>query len=74
MVASSTVMDYHFSCQLWADGTAAIDLAAFMEAMTDHALGKQKKDDCQDDYKKEASDSERVSFVLKEPSYSNEQS
>jgi hypothetical protein len=28
-----------------------VDLAAFSEAVTHHALGKQKKDECQDDYK-----------------------
>jgi len=33
--------------------------AAFKEAVTHHALAKQKKDDCQDDYKEELSNSER---------------
>ena len=32
--------------------------AALKEAMTHHALAKQKKDDCQDDYKQELSNSE----------------
>jgi hypothetical protein len=30
-----------------------------MEAVTHHAMAKQKKDDCQDDYKQELSNSER---------------
>jgi hypothetical protein len=33
--------------------------AAFKEAVTHHALAKQKKDDCQDDYKQQLSNSER---------------
>jgi hypothetical protein len=36
-----------------------VDPAAFMEAVMHHALAKQKKDDCQDDYKQELSNSER---------------
>jgi hypothetical protein len=36
-----------------------VDPAAFMEAVTHHAMAKQKKDDCQDDYKQELSNSER---------------
>jgi hypothetical protein len=32
--------------------------AAFKEAVTHHALAKQKKDDCQDDDKQELSNSE----------------
>ena len=36
-----------------------MDPTALMEAMTHHALGKQKKDDRQDDYKQELSNSER---------------
>ena len=36
-----------------------MDAAALMEAVTHHALAKQKKDDCQDDYKQELSNSER---------------
>jgi hypothetical protein len=35
-----------------------MDPAASTEAMMHHALGKQKKDDCQDDYKQERSNSE----------------
>jgi hypothetical protein len=34
-----------------------VDPAAFKKAVTHHALGKDKKDDCQDDYKQETSDS-----------------
>jgi hypothetical protein len=30
-----------------------VDAAAFMEAVTHHALGKQKKSDCQDGKKQE---------------------
>jgi hypothetical protein len=33
--------------------------AALKEAVTHRALAKQKKDDCQDDYKQELSNSER---------------
>jgi hypothetical protein len=33
--------------------------AALKETVTQHALAKQKKDDCQDDYKQELSNSER---------------
>jgi hypothetical protein len=36
-----------------------VDAAAFTEAMTHHALGKQKKDECQDDYEQEVSNPER---------------
>ena len=35
-----------------------MDPAASTEAMMHHALGKQKKDDCQGDYKQERSNSE----------------
>jgi hypothetical protein len=41
------------------DGTVPVKPAAFKEAMTHHALAKQKKDDCQDDYKQQLSNSER---------------
>jgi hypothetical protein len=34
-----------------------VDPAASKEAVTHHALGKEKKDDCQDDYKQELSNS-----------------
>jgi hypothetical protein len=35
-----------------------VEPSAFMEAVAYHALGKQKKDDCQEDYKQEPSNSE----------------
>ena len=31
-------------------GAVPVDPAAFMEAVTHHALAKQNKDDCQDDH------------------------
>jgi hypothetical protein len=37
-----------------------VDALASKEAMTHHVLAKQKKDDCQDNYKQEMSNSERV--------------
>jgi len=40
------------------DGAVPVDPSAYTEAVTHHALGKQKKDDCQDDYKQELSNSE----------------
>jgi len=46
-------------CLLLSDGAVPVDPAAFMEAVTHHALAKQKKDDCQDDHKQELSNSER---------------
>jgi hypothetical protein len=47
-------------------------LAAFTEVVTHHALGKQKKDDCQDDCKQETPNSEPgVAFALWGQSYSN---
>jgi hypothetical protein len=33
------------------DGAVPVDPAALKEAVAHHAMGKQKKDDCQDDYK-----------------------
>jgi hypothetical protein len=33
------------------EGTVPVDPATSKEAMMYHALGKQKKDDCQGDYK-----------------------
>jgi hypothetical protein len=36
-----------------------LDAAPFMEAVAYHALGEQKKDECQDDYKQEVSNPER---------------
>jgi hypothetical protein len=37
------------------DGTALVEPAAFVEAVTHHALCKQKKDECQNDYKQQHS-------------------
>jgi len=42
----------------WYEGAVPVDRAASEEAMTHHALGKQKKEDCQDGYKQHPSDSE----------------
>ena len=47
-----------FQCLLWSDGAVPVEPAAYMEAVTHHALGEQKKDDCQDDYKQETFNSE----------------
>ena len=47
-----------FQCLLLSSGAVPVDPAAFMEAVTHHALAKQKKDDCQDNYKHEVSNSE----------------
>jgi hypothetical protein len=41
------------------DGAIPVDALASKEAVTHHVLAKQKKDDCQDDYKQELSNSER---------------
>jgi len=46
------------SSPLWHDGAVPVDPAAFMEAVTHHALCEQKKDECQDDYKQKRSNSE----------------
>jgi hypothetical protein len=43
---------------LLSDGAVPVDPAALKEAVTHHALGKQKKDECQHDYKHETSNSE----------------
>jgi len=43
---------------LLADGAVPVEPATTKEAVTHHALGEQKKDDCQDDYKQETSNSE----------------
>jgi hypothetical protein len=58
---SSRDQDF-FQCLLLSGGAVPVDPAAFMEAVTHHALAKQKKDDCQDDYKQELSNSERGWF------------
>ena len=44
---------------LLSDGAVPVVPAALKEAVTHHALAKQKKDDRQDDYKQELSNSER---------------
>jgi hypothetical protein len=44
---------------LLSDGAVPVDALASKEAMTHHVLAKQKKDDRQDDYKQELSNSER---------------
>jgi hypothetical protein len=45
-------------CPLLSKGSIPVDPAPFVEAVTDHALGEQKKDDCEDDYNQETSNSE----------------
>jgi|HubBroStandDraft_1064217.scaffolds.fasta_scaffold00959_5 hypothetical protein len=45
--------------QLLADGAVPVHPLALKEAVTHHGLAKQKKDDCQEDYKQELSSSER---------------
>jgi hypothetical protein len=35
------------------EGAVPVNPAASKETVTHHALGKQKKDNCQDDYKQE---------------------
>ena len=40
-------------CLLWLDGAVTVDPAASEEAVTHHAQAKQKKTDCQSDYKQE---------------------
>jgi hypothetical protein len=47
-----------FQCLLLSDGAVPVFPATFKEAMMHHALAKQKKDDCQDNYKHELSNSE----------------
>jgi hypothetical protein len=47
-----------FRCLLSSDGAVLPGSTAFTEAVTHHALGKQKKDNCQDDYKQKTSYSE----------------
>jgi hypothetical protein len=43
---------------LLSDGTVPVDALTSKKAMTHHALAEQKKDDCQDNYKYELSNSE----------------
>jgi hypothetical protein len=40
-----------FQCLLWLDGAVLVDPATSKEAVTYHAMAKQKKADYQDDYK-----------------------
>jgi hypothetical protein len=47
-----------FQSLLWSEGAVPVEPAACMEAVTHHALGKQKEDNCQDDYEQELSYSE----------------
>jgi hypothetical protein len=46
-------------CLLLSDGAVPVKPPALKEAVTHHALAKQKKDDCQEDYKEELPNSER---------------
>jgi hypothetical protein len=43
---------------LLSDGAVPVVPSAFTEVVTHHALGKQKKDDCQDDRKQQTPNSE----------------
>lgn len=45
--------------RLWSDGSFRVNLAASKEPVPQHALGKEKKDDGQDDYKQQPSNPER---------------
>jgi hypothetical protein len=47
-----------FQCLLLAYGTVPVFAAALKEAVTHHALAKQKKDDHQDNHKQELPNSE----------------
>jgi len=46
-------------CLLLSDGAIPVSSAALEEAVSHHAMAKHKKDDCQEDYKQELSNSER---------------
>ena len=48
-----------FQGLLLSDGAVPVKPAAFKKAVMHHALAQQKKDDCQEDYKQELSNSER---------------
>src|ERR1700691_856789 len=48
----------YIPAMLLSKGAVPVDTAAYVEAVTHHALGEQKKDHCHDDYKQETSDSE----------------
>jgi hypothetical protein len=50
---------YGSFCLLLPDGAVPVKPAALKEAVTHHALAKQKKDDYQEDYKQEVSNSKR---------------
>jgi hypothetical protein len=47
---------------VWSEGAIPVKRAASKEAVTHHALEKEKKNDCQDDYKQELSNPERWCF------------
>jgi hypothetical protein len=50
---------HFFPGLLLSDGAVAMKPSALKEAVTHHAVAEQKKDDCQEDYKQEVSNSER---------------
>lgn len=50
-----------------------VDALTSTEMVTDHALGKEKKHECQEDRKQEGSNpGTKAPFVLKEPAYADE--
>jgi hypothetical protein len=50
--------------RLWSDGAVRVNPAASKEPVPQHVLGKEKKDDHQDDYKQEPSNPERGWLVF----------
>ena len=46
-------------CLLLSDGAVPVSSAALEEAVSHHTMAKHKKDDCQEDYKQELSNSKR---------------
>ncbi len=60
-----------FQSPLLPESAVPVNPAASKEVVTHHALAKQKKDDCQDDYKHETSNSEPGWLSLRSPSDSN---
>jgi hypothetical protein len=50
---------HRFQCPLLSDGTVPVKPATFKEAVTHHAVAKQKKEDCQQECKHKLSNSER---------------
>ena len=54
-VVSASIDKDVFQCLLWSESAVPVEPAACMEAVTHHALGKQKEDNCQDDYEQELS-------------------